>query len=110
VTKSASAYSTRKSARREITHELLAQMMGDVPDLIAAGELEVRGIGELGRANFAIMHRGGVLRDGFLTQPLAWMYVQRQLIAPSEIISEHENLGDQFVIHGNAGPKSWSIH
>jgi hypothetical protein len=32
------------------------------------------------------------------------------LQVPSQIISKHEAVGDQFTIHGNAGPKSWSVH
>jgi hypothetical protein len=27
-------------------------------------------------SNFAIMHRGGVIRDDFATQAIAWLYVQ----------------------------------
>jgi hypothetical protein len=44
--------------------------MPDVPELIAAGELEIKDItGEIRQdSNFAIMHRGGVIRDGFATQ------------------------------------------
>jgi hypothetical protein len=84
--------------------------MADVPDLIAAGELEVKDIGEIGRANFAIMHRGRVLRDGFITSVVAWLHVGKNLMLPSRLLSEHDAIGDQFTIHGNAGPKSWSVH
>jgi hypothetical protein len=51
-----------------------------------------------------------VLRDGFITSVVAWLYVREQLILPSRLISEHEAIGDQFTIHGNAGHKSWSVH
>jgi hypothetical protein len=95
---------------KEQAHTLLAGLMADVPDLIAAGELEVKDIGEIGRANFAIMHRGRVLRDGFITSTVAWLHVRKNLILPSRLISEHEAIGDQFTIAGSAGPKSWSVH
>ena len=52
---------------RAITHLLLAEMMPDVPELIEASELEVKDItGEIKQdANFAITHRGKVIKDGF---------------------------------------------
>jgi hypothetical protein len=54
---------------RAITHLLLEEMTPDVPQLIEAGELEVKDItGENRRdTNFAITHRGKVIKDGFAT-------------------------------------------
>jgi len=45
-----------------------------LPDLVSTGELE-----DPRQTNFAIIHRGRPLVTGFKTQPLAWMYVKKQL-------------------------------
>ena len=77
---------------RAITHLLLAEMMPDVPELIEAGELEVKDItGEIKQdANFAITHRGKVIKDGFVTQAAARLYIQRHLIATAQLMLEHD--------------------
>ena len=85
---------------------------GRCADLVAAGELQVQDItGEIKQdANFAITHGGKVIKDGFATQAAARLYIQRCLIAPAQLMLEHEAIGDQFAIHTGAGPKSWSVH
>ena len=41
----------------------------------------------------------------------ARLYIQRHLIAPGRTSClSTRPVGDQFAIHGNAGPKSWSVH
>jgi hypothetical protein len=102
----------RMTQCRELAHDILAWLMADVPDLVAAGELQVQDItGEIKQdANFAITHGGKVIKDGFATQAAARLYIQRCLIAPAQLMLEHEAIGDQFTIHAGAGPKSWSVH
>jgi hypothetical protein len=48
-------------------------------------------------ANFAIMHRGRALRDGFATQAVARLHIHRSLIAPAQLIREHEALEEWTV-------------
>jgi hypothetical protein len=59
--------------------------------------------------DFAIMHRGRVLKDGFATQAAARLYIQRHLIVPAQLMPEHEAVGDLFTAHAS-GQKSWSVH
>jgi hypothetical protein len=80
------------------------------PDLFAANELEVRDIGEIGKPNFAITHRGKPLVTGFKTQPLCWAYVKKHLCTPATLTidkrGEIEFSHDDF----EGGQKSWAIH
>jgi hypothetical protein len=77
---------------RAIAHHLLEEMLPDIPQLIESGALEVKDISGEARqnANFAITHRGKVIKDGFLTQAAARFYIQRHLIAPAQLMLEHD--------------------
>jgi hypothetical protein len=66
---------------------LLEELMPDIPQLIEAGELEVRDISGENRpnANFAVVHRDRIIKDGFVTSTAARLFIHRCLIAPAQV-------------------------
>jgi 1,6-anhydro-N-acetylmuramate kinase len=100
----------RLAELRALAELMVDQLFPTAPALLAANELEVRDIGEIGKPNFAITHRGKPLVTGFKTQPLCWAYVKKRLCTPATLtIDKHGEIEfshDDF----EGGQKSWTIH
>jgi hypothetical protein len=103
----------RMAEARERMQRYLDGMCPPIPELIPVSELEVVDIRvETGTryCNFAIMHNGRILKDGFQTQPVAWQYVRDNITEPGEIAVRARRSHEVIELPGTPLHRSWSIH
>jgi hypothetical protein len=101
----------RMAELRTLAELVFADFFPAVSDLVAVGELTATDIGETGKPNFVVTHRGKPLVTGFKAQPLAWMYFRKHLCAPATLTFDQQH-GEVEFSHDDfaAGQKSRAIH
>jgi hypothetical protein len=88
--------------------------MAYMPLLIDPSEFKIVDLhaGKRGfHTNWAVVYRGGVIKDHFATDAVALAWVRSHLIEPSQVTVDRHRIANEFIVPlESSGTKSWSAH